>query len=156
MGHQRHIAILTRQDLEQREETLLGPYAVFSGRTKGRIHGEAPHPFRTEFQRDRDRVIHSSALERTHQCKKKISQEKKVLEKVLSDLKKRRFACQGDIDEALKGFKHFDSISVVWVYLDKQWKPVIPGLSKLQRYILELLHLPAEVFLRSKCGDNLR
>lgn len=64
MGHQRHIAILTRKDLEQREETFLGPYAVFSGRTKGRIHAEDPHPFRTEFQRDRDRVIHSSAFRR--------------------------------------------------------------------------------------------
>jgi transposase len=263
-------------------------------------------------------VIHSSALERTHQrsLEKKIAQEKKVLEKALSELEKRRFSCQGDIDEALKSlektwpfcyhqialtiekgsqkekrqsqgrprkgevvkkksywylsgevipheeaiatlkrkqgffvlatshlhpkkvsnaeilawykeqhqveqgfhwlkgpasfapiflkkperilamglvfllalmvhtlierqirqelatrvekipgnnkvltdrptaavvFKHFNSISVIWVYLDNQWKPVIPGLSKLQRYILELLHLPEEVFLRSKC-----
>ncbi|MGE4158939.1 MAG: dGTP triphosphohydrolase, partial [Planctomycetota bacterium] len=64
MGHSRHIAILTRHDLEQREESLLGPYAVFSGRTKGRVHDEAPHPYRTEFQRDRDRVIHSSAFRR--------------------------------------------------------------------------------------------
>lgn len=46
-------------------------------------------------------------------------------------------------------FKHFGGISLVWVWIEGHWKPVVPSLSKLQRYILEMLHLPAEVFLRS-------
>ncbi len=32
--------------------------------TRGRIYPEAPHPYRNEFQRDRDRVIHSRAFRR--------------------------------------------------------------------------------------------
>ena len=50
--------------LEQREAFLLAPYAVHSNDSVGRKHPEHEHPFRGPFQRDRDRVLHSSAFRR--------------------------------------------------------------------------------------------
>lgn len=46
------------------EAVRLKPYAATGLNSKGRRHKEAEHPFRTPFQRDRDRVIHSSAFRR--------------------------------------------------------------------------------------------
>lgn len=43
---------------------VLAPYACHPERTRGRRHAEAPAPGRTDFQRDRDRVIHCSAFRR--------------------------------------------------------------------------------------------
>jgi dGTPase len=54
----------TRQELEQIERQILAPYAQFSGDTRGREHKEAPPEWRTHYQRDRDRVIHSRAFRR--------------------------------------------------------------------------------------------
>jgi len=56
--------MITRQELEQREERDLAPFAARSGRSLGRQHAEEEHPFRTAFQRDRDRVIHCAAFRR--------------------------------------------------------------------------------------------
>ena len=56
--------MITRQDLERREEETLAPYAARSGKSLGRRHPEDEHPLRTAFQRDRDRVIHSTAFRR--------------------------------------------------------------------------------------------
>ena len=56
--------MIRRPDLEEREERSLAPYAAKSGRSLGRRFPEPPHAYRTEFQRDRDRVIHSSAFRR--------------------------------------------------------------------------------------------
>jgi dGTPase len=42
----------------------LAPYAMAAEATEGRRHPEREHPFRTPFQRDRDRVIHSRAFRR--------------------------------------------------------------------------------------------
>ena len=53
-----------RQELEQIERQILAPYAQFSGDTRGREHAEAPPEWRTHYQRDRDRVIHSRAFRR--------------------------------------------------------------------------------------------
>ena len=54
----------TRQELEALERQSLAPYAQFSADTRGRKHREAPPEWRTEYQRDRDRVIHSRAFRR--------------------------------------------------------------------------------------------
>ena len=56
--------IQTRQEREARERTFLAPYAQKSGESAGREHPEPPHPFRTEYERDRQRVIHSKAFRR--------------------------------------------------------------------------------------------
>jgi dGTPase len=51
-------------ELEARERLNLAPYAQFSADTRGRKHDEAPPTWRTHYQRDRDRVIHSRAFRR--------------------------------------------------------------------------------------------
>ena len=53
-----------RQELEQIERQILAPFAQFSGDTRGRGYREAPPEWRTQYQRDRDRVIHSRAFRR--------------------------------------------------------------------------------------------
>ena len=57
-------SILTREEVEERELTLLAPYAMKSRFSLGRVHPEPEHPYRTCYQRDRDRVIHSTAFRR--------------------------------------------------------------------------------------------
>src|SRR5512136_1384075 len=52
-----------RQRLEEREESL-SLYAARSRLSQGRLKAEPPSPMRTEFQRDRDRIIHSKAFRR--------------------------------------------------------------------------------------------
>jgi len=54
----------TREELEKLEELSLVSYAQSSGKSRGRQHTEPEHSYRTAFQRDRDRVIHSSAFRR--------------------------------------------------------------------------------------------
>src|SRR5215467_870601 len=54
----------TRQELEQLEKQNLAPYAQFSAETRGRKYEETQAEWRTEYQRDRDRVIHSRAFRR--------------------------------------------------------------------------------------------
>ena len=53
-----------RDAICQREEYTLSPHAFFSADTAGREQYLAPDPMRTEFQRDRDRIIHSKAFRR--------------------------------------------------------------------------------------------
>lgn len=52
-----------RHRLIQRED-LLSPYATKSVGSRGRVKPEAPSEIRTEFQRDRDRVIHTNSFRR--------------------------------------------------------------------------------------------
>lgn len=54
----------SRKELEQLEDQTLVAYAQRSSQSKGRQHPEPEHPYRTAFQRDRDRVIHASAFRR--------------------------------------------------------------------------------------------
>ena len=52
-----------RAYLEEREESL-SPFATKSRLSRGRKVEEAPSPLRTDFQRDRDRIIHTKAFRR--------------------------------------------------------------------------------------------
>ncbi|MBI4216860.1 MAG: deoxyguanosinetriphosphate triphosphohydrolase [Chloroflexi bacterium] len=52
-----------RRRLEEREESL-SPHAARSRLSRGRERAEAPSPLRTDFQRDRDRILHSMAFRR--------------------------------------------------------------------------------------------
>ncbi|MFA5389364.1 MAG: deoxyguanosinetriphosphate triphosphohydrolase [Candidatus Omnitrophota bacterium] len=54
--------MLTRKDIEKRECDLLAPYAMRSRDTKGRKHPEEEPVYRSVYQRDRDRIIHSTAF----------------------------------------------------------------------------------------------
>lgn len=56
--------ILSRQEIERRELKTLAPYALKSSQSEGRVHKEEEHGLRTCYQRDRDRIIHSSAFRR--------------------------------------------------------------------------------------------
>ena len=53
-----------REITEELERNLLSPYAVLSSETRGREEEIPPCPIRTEFQRDRDRIIHCKAYRR--------------------------------------------------------------------------------------------
>jgi dGTPase len=46
------------------EDRALAPYAMRTRQSRGRRHPEPPHPYRTLYQRDRDRVVHSTAFRR--------------------------------------------------------------------------------------------
>jgi dGTPase len=60
------MAELIRRDRVAREadEERLSPAATRSAASRGRDRPEAPDPFRTAFERDRDRIIHSKAFRR--------------------------------------------------------------------------------------------
>ena len=53
-----------RENMVEQEEKYLAPYAMKSEGTKGRKYQEEDHPYRSSFQRDRDRIIHSTAFRR--------------------------------------------------------------------------------------------
>ena len=57
-------AILTREELEKREYEWLAPYAMKSAETGGRQYPEGEHPYRSVYQRDKDRIIYSTAFRR--------------------------------------------------------------------------------------------
>ncbi|HSJ95721.1 MAG TPA: deoxyguanosinetriphosphate triphosphohydrolase [Myxococcota bacterium] len=57
-------ALRTRLDWEQEERERLAPWAVRSADSRGRVVAEPEHPYRTVFQRDRDRVVHARAFRR--------------------------------------------------------------------------------------------
>jgi dGTPase len=55
---------VSKDELEARERATLAPYAQLSVQSRGRLHPEPPSLWRTDYQRDRDRVIHSRAFRR--------------------------------------------------------------------------------------------
>jgi dGTPase len=56
--------IRSREAFEAEEAERLAPFAAKSGRSRGRLYPEAEHPWRTAFQRDRDRIVHARAFRR--------------------------------------------------------------------------------------------
>lgn len=56
--------IVNRKAFEQMEHTILSPRATFSDQSRGRVISEPDDEYRTIFQRDRDRIIHSKAFRR--------------------------------------------------------------------------------------------
>ncbi len=57
-------SLRSRQDIEREELERLAPWAVHSAASRGRVVAEPEHAYRTVFQRDRDRVVHSRAFRR--------------------------------------------------------------------------------------------
>jgi dGTPase len=55
---------VSREELEDGEKLVLASYAQFSAETRGRVHDEPAPLWRTQYQRDRDRVIHSRGFRR--------------------------------------------------------------------------------------------
>ena len=53
-----------REKQEEIEDKILGPFASKSAQTKGRMRKEEKCDIRTDFQRDRDRIIHCKAFRR--------------------------------------------------------------------------------------------
>jgi dGTPase len=56
--------VLDRKFFENLEAEKLSTYAAHSATSRGRFHAEPEHGFRTAYQRDRDRIIHSTAFRR--------------------------------------------------------------------------------------------
>jgi dGTPase len=56
--------IVGREEVQRQEAAALARYAVRSAASRGRRYPEPEDPYRTAFQRDRDRIIHSSAYRR--------------------------------------------------------------------------------------------
>ncbi len=55
---------ITREQFEAEEAARLAPYAAKSRDSRGRKYPEDEHPYRTAFQRDRDRILHTTAFRR--------------------------------------------------------------------------------------------
>jgi len=56
--------VINQKQIKIWEDASLAPYAMKSYKTRGRRHEEQEHPYRSAYQRDRDRIIHSAAFRR--------------------------------------------------------------------------------------------
>lgn len=56
--------MLDQKEINSFEDSYLAAYAMHCRNTKGRVHKEIEHPYRSVYQRDRDRIIHSAAFRR--------------------------------------------------------------------------------------------
>lgn len=59
-----HDTLPTVEDWYDHQDGWLAPYAMSARRSRGRRHSEPSHPFRNPYQRDRERIVHSSAFRR--------------------------------------------------------------------------------------------
>jgi dGTPase len=57
-------AAVPEAEWRAREAAVLAPWAMPAAASAGRTHPEPPHPVRSPFQRDRDRIVHSAAFRR--------------------------------------------------------------------------------------------
>lgn len=58
------MSMCTREDIEAQEHALLASIATCSDTSEGRLHPEEADPYRTCFQRDRDRILHCKSFRR--------------------------------------------------------------------------------------------
>jgi len=56
--------MLNQKDIKELEDIFLAPYAMKSHYTRGRVYNEPEHQYRSVYQRDRDRIVHSAAFRR--------------------------------------------------------------------------------------------
>jgi len=56
--------LFTREQLEEKEYLTLAPYGMKSRATRGRVYDDPEHEYRTAYQRDRDRILHTTAFRR--------------------------------------------------------------------------------------------
>src|SRR3990167_9801930 len=56
--------MLNQNQIREWEDKFFAPFAVKSYNTRGRIYQEKEHSYRSVYQRDRDRIIHSAAFRR--------------------------------------------------------------------------------------------
>ncbi len=56
--------MINRADIEKREMAILAPYAMLSSNTRGRKYPEKSPRHRSHYQRDRDRIVHSTSFRR--------------------------------------------------------------------------------------------
>lgn len=56
--------LFTREQLEEKEYLTLAPYGMKSRETRGRQYPDPEHEYRTAYQRDRDRILHTTAFRR--------------------------------------------------------------------------------------------
>jgi dGTPase len=56
--------LYTREHLEEMEDLELAPYAMRSRDSRGRVYADHEPAYRTAYQRDRDRIIHTTAFRR--------------------------------------------------------------------------------------------
>ena len=64
MGTTAAFILRTRESRETEELTRLAPAAIRAIESRGRVHPEPPDRYRTAFERDRDRILHSKAFRR--------------------------------------------------------------------------------------------
>ena len=56
--------MLNQNKIKKLEDKILAPYAMKIAYSKGRVYPERAHSYRSDYQRDRDRIVHSAAFRR--------------------------------------------------------------------------------------------
>ena len=56
--------MLNQKQLKEIEDLIVAPYGMKSRDSRGRVYPEKEHPYRSVYQRDRDRIVHSAAFRR--------------------------------------------------------------------------------------------